>query len=36
VRINGIESARYLVTELAPERAIGKAITAHGPEIVIA
>jgi DeoR family glycerol-3-phosphate regulon repressor len=36
VRINGIESARYLVTELAPERALGKAIAAHGPEIVIA
>jgi DeoR/GlpR family transcriptional regulator of sugar metabolism len=36
VRINGIESARYLVTELAPERALCKAITAHGPEILIA
>ena len=36
VRINGIESARYLVTELAPEKALGKAITAHGPEILIA
>ena len=36
VRINGIEAARYLVTELAPERALGKAIAAHGPEILIA
>ena len=36
VRINGFESARYLVTELAPERALAKAIAACGPELLIA
>ncbi|WEY42793.1 MULTISPECIES: DeoR/GlpR family DNA-binding transcription regulator [Paraburkholderia] len=36
VRINGFETVRYVVTELAPERAIAKAITARGPEIVVA
>jgi DeoR family glycerol-3-phosphate regulon repressor len=36
VRINGFETARYLVTELAPDRALAKAIAARGPEILIA
>ncbi|SEB15162.1 DeoR/GlpR family DNA-binding transcription regulator [Paraburkholderia sartisoli] len=36
VRINGFESARYLVTELAPDRALAKAIATRGPEILIA
>jgi DeoR family glycerol-3-phosphate regulon repressor len=36
VRINGFESARYLVTELAPERTLAKAIAARGPELLIA
>jgi DeoR family glycerol-3-phosphate regulon repressor len=36
VRINGFESARYLVTELAPDRALVKAIAARGPELLIA
>jgi DeoR/GlpR family transcriptional regulator of sugar metabolism len=36
VRIDGFESVRYVVTELAPERAVSKAIAARGPEMVIA
>ncbi|HEY3597742.1 MAG TPA: DeoR/GlpR family DNA-binding transcription regulator [Paraburkholderia sp.] len=36
VRINGLERARCVVTEVAPDRALAKAITARGPEIVIA
>ncbi|WP_133647161.1 DeoR/GlpR family DNA-binding transcription regulator [Paraburkholderia flava] len=36
VRINGFESARFVVTELAPDRALGKAIAARGPELLIA
>ncbi|CAD6558573.1 DeoR/GlpR family DNA-binding transcription regulator [Paraburkholderia sabiae] len=36
VRIEGLELARYVVTELAPDRALAKAITARGPEILIA
>jgi DeoR/GlpR family transcriptional regulator of sugar metabolism len=36
VRINGMERARYVVTEVTPERALAKAITARGPEILIA
>jgi DeoR family glycerol-3-phosphate regulon repressor len=36
VRINGFESARYVVTELAPERALAKAIGARGTEILVA
>lgn len=36
VRINGFERARYLVTELAPDRALAKAIAARGPELLIA
>ena len=36
VRINGFESARYLVTELAPDRTLAKAIAARGPELLIA
>jgi DeoR family transcriptional regulator, glycerol-3-phosphate regulon repressor len=36
VRISGLERARYVVTEVAPERALAKAITARGPEILIA
>jgi len=36
VRIEGMEKARYVVTELAPDRALAKAITARGPEILIA
>jgi DeoR family glycerol-3-phosphate regulon repressor len=31
-----MEKARYVVTELAPERTLAKAITARGPEILIA
>lgn len=36
VRINGFESARYLVTELAPDRALRRALEARGPELLIA
>ncbi|WP_206997731.1 DeoR/GlpR family DNA-binding transcription regulator [Trinickia mobilis] len=36
VRINGFENVRYLVTELAPERALRKALAARGPELLIA
>jgi DeoR/GlpR family transcriptional regulator of sugar metabolism len=36
VRINGFESARYLVTELAPDRALGRALETRGPELLIA
>ena len=36
VRINGFERARYVVTEMQPERGIAKAIAARGPEILIA
>ncbi len=36
VRINGLERARCIVTEAAPERTLAKAITARGPEIVVA
>ena len=36
VRINGFEHARYVITELAPEKSIARAITARGPELVIA
>ena len=36
VRINGFENVRYLVTELAPDRALRKALAARGPELLIA
>ncbi|MBV8627151.1 MAG: DeoR/GlpR transcriptional regulator [Paraburkholderia sp.] len=36
VRINGFETVRYVVTELAPDRALTRAIAARGPEILIA
>jgi len=36
VRINGFEAVRYVVTELAPDRALTRAIAARGPEILIA
>ncbi|WP_118182645.1 DeoR/GlpR family DNA-binding transcription regulator [Paraburkholderia phosphatilytica] len=36
VRILGFEAVRYVVTEVAPERSIAKAVTAQGPEITIA
>ena len=36
VRINGFENARYVVTELAPERGLRKALAARGPELLIA
>ena len=36
VRINGFESTRYLVTELAPDRTLAKAIATRGPELLIA
>ncbi|HVE05701.1 MAG TPA: DeoR/GlpR family DNA-binding transcription regulator [Paraburkholderia sp.] len=36
VRINGLERARYIVTEAQPERGMAKAISARGPEILIA
>lgn len=36
VRIDGMELARYLVTERAPARPIAKAIAARGPTLVMA
>jgi DeoR family transcriptional regulator, glycerol-3-phosphate regulon repressor len=36
VRINGFEKVRYLVTELAPDRALRKALAARGPELLVA
>ncbi|CAM2175498.1 DeoR family transcriptional regulator, glycerol-3-phosphate regulon repressor [Paraburkholderia sacchari] len=36
VRINGFERARYVITELAPEKSIARAIAARGPELLIA
>ncbi|MGV2290410.1 DeoR/GlpR family DNA-binding transcription regulator [Trinickia sp. YCB016] len=36
VRINGFENARYVVTELAPERGLRKALAARGPELLVA
>ena len=36
VRINGIERARYLITEQEPDKAIARAIAARGPELLIA
>ena len=36
VRIGGFEQVRYVVTELAPEAAIARAIAARGPELLIA
>jgi DeoR/GlpR family transcriptional regulator of sugar metabolism len=36
VRIDSFQHARYLVTERAPTRAIGKAIAAYGTKIITA
>jgi DeoR family glycerol-3-phosphate regulon repressor len=36
VRIRDFEKARYLITELAPDKTVRKAIAARGPELVIA
>ncbi|TKC88649.1 DeoR/GlpR transcriptional regulator [Trinickia terrae] len=36
VRVNGFENVRYLVTELAPDKALRKALAARGPELLIA
>ncbi len=36
VRIDAMESARYLITERAPARPLAKAIAARGPKIVVA
>jgi len=36
VRINGFEQVRYVITELAPEQAIARALAARGPELLIA
>jgi DeoR family transcriptional regulator, glycerol-3-phosphate regulon repressor len=36
VRINGFEAVRHVVTEVAPDRSIAKAITSQGPELMIA
>ena len=36
VRINGFEHVRYVITELAPEKAIARALAARGPELLIA
>ena len=36
VRINGFEKVRYLVTDLAPDRAFRKALAARGPEMLVA
>jgi DeoR family transcriptional regulator, glycerol-3-phosphate regulon repressor len=36
VRINGFEHTRYVITELAPEKSIARALTSRGPELVVA
>ena len=36
VRVANFETARYLVTELAPDKALRKALTALGPELLVA
>jgi len=36
VRINGFEQVRYVIAELAPEKAVARAIAARGPELLIA
>ncbi|WP_322016018.1 DeoR/GlpR family DNA-binding transcription regulator [Paraburkholderia sp. J12] len=36
VRINGFERARYVITELAPEKSVARAIAARGPELLVA
>jgi DeoR/GlpR family transcriptional regulator of sugar metabolism len=36
VRIRDFEKARYLITEVAPDKAMRRAIAARGPELVIA
>ena len=36
VRVANFETARYLVTELAPDKGLRKALTALGPELVVA
>ncbi|HTH58998.1 MAG TPA: DeoR/GlpR family DNA-binding transcription regulator [Paraburkholderia sp.] len=36
VQIGGFERVRYVITELAPQKAIARAIAARGPELLIA
>jgi DeoR/GlpR family transcriptional regulator of sugar metabolism len=36
VRIRDFDKARYLITEVAPDKAMRRAIAARGPELVIA
>lgn len=36
VRINGFERARYVITELAPEKSVARAIASRGPELLVA
>lgn len=35
VRINGIESTRYLVTDRAPEKTLRRAFAARGIELIV-
>ncbi|MDI9649537.1 DeoR/GlpR transcriptional regulator, partial [Burkholderia cenocepacia] len=35
VRINGAAAARYLVTERAPDKAVRRALTARGIELLV-
>jgi DeoR family transcriptional regulator, glycerol-3-phosphate regulon repressor len=36
VRINGFERVRYVITEVAPDKSVVRAIAARGPELIVA